>query len=220
MFLSIDYSNLPAPSLDDLTGELTKNIKSLRGTLYDYFNGLQDLSVRHIRFVGDPAERIKEDYLRILRYFRFHGRLATDSEHHEEGTLKAIAENSEGLRNIAGERIWVELKQILLYPSAPSLLRHMSLTGVCEACGLPSDLNLDELDNVWSRGILELSPNPAACLAAALNTQEEASKFELLFSDTCMSHSCEGKEASAYFSFVGSKSGKEVDLRVSKSGSY
>ncbi|BHF65255.1 CCA tRNA nucleotidyltransferase 1, mitochondrial [Sparganum proliferum] len=177
MFLSIDYGEHVGSTLDELNGELNKDIQSLRGTLYDYFNGLQDLSMRNICFVGDPAERIKEDYLRILRYFRFHGRLAPDSERHDEYTLKAISENSEGLRNVAGERIWMELKQILLYPSAPSLLRHMSLTGVCSACGLPSDLNLDELDRVWSRGILELSPNPAACLAATMNTQEEADTF-------------------------------------------
>ena len=42
----------------------------LKGTVYDYFNGIDDLNHRRIRFVGDPAERIREDYLRILRYFR------------------------------------------------------------------------------------------------------------------------------------------------------
>ena len=42
----------------------------LEGTVYDYFNGIDDLNHRRIRFVGDPAERIREDYLRILRYFR------------------------------------------------------------------------------------------------------------------------------------------------------
>ena len=42
----------------------------LEGTVYDYFNGIEDLEHRRIRFVGDPIERIREDYLRILRYFR------------------------------------------------------------------------------------------------------------------------------------------------------
>ena len=40
------------------------------GTIYDYFNGMSDLAERRIRFVGDAASRIQEDYLRILRYFR------------------------------------------------------------------------------------------------------------------------------------------------------
>lgn len=42
-----------------------------QGTLYDYFNGKEDLENRRIRFVGDPTERIQEDYLRIMRYFRY-----------------------------------------------------------------------------------------------------------------------------------------------------
>ena len=42
----------------------------LNGVVYDYFNGIDDLKNRRIRFVGDPNERIREDYLRILRYFR------------------------------------------------------------------------------------------------------------------------------------------------------
>ena len=41
------------------------------GTVYDYFNGLEDLAAKKIRFVGNAADRIVEDYLRILRYFRF-----------------------------------------------------------------------------------------------------------------------------------------------------
>lgn len=45
-------------------------ILGLDGTLYDYFNGREDLENREVRFVGDPEGRIQEDYLRILRYFR------------------------------------------------------------------------------------------------------------------------------------------------------
>ncbi len=42
----------------------------MEGTVYDYFNGIEDLKHRRIRFVGDAVQRIREDYLRILRYFR------------------------------------------------------------------------------------------------------------------------------------------------------
>jgi tRNA nucleotidyltransferase (CCA-adding enzyme) len=48
----------------------------------------------------------QEDYLRILRYFRFYGRLASDSLQHEADTIKAIAENVDGMARISGERIW------------------------------------------------------------------------------------------------------------------
>ena len=45
-------------------------IAGFDGTIYDYFNGTEDLTERRVRFVGDPTARIQEDYLRILRYFR------------------------------------------------------------------------------------------------------------------------------------------------------
>jgi tRNA nucleotidyltransferase (CCA-adding enzyme) len=58
--------------LDASRRDLTINalFLDLEGTVYDYFNGIDDLKYRRIRFVGDPIERIREDYLRILRYFR------------------------------------------------------------------------------------------------------------------------------------------------------
>ncbi|CAH2247064.1 CCA tRNA nucleotidyltransferase 1, mitochondrial [Pelobates cultripes] len=83
------------------------------GTLYDYFNGYEDLQKRCIRFVGDPAQRIQEDYLRILRYLRFYGRISEKPGIHTTATLDAIKENAPGLSGISGERIWVELKKIL-----------------------------------------------------------------------------------------------------------
>ena len=50
----------------------------LDGVLYDYFNGSDDLKSKTVKFVGDPVQRIQEDYLRILRYFRFYGRISED----------------------------------------------------------------------------------------------------------------------------------------------
>merc|ERR1719187_2239804 len=52
----------------------------LDGVLYDYFKGHEDLNQRSVRFVGVAEERIQEDYLRILRYFRFYGRISSESE--------------------------------------------------------------------------------------------------------------------------------------------
>lgn len=87
--------------------------KGLDGSVYDYFYGHDDLQKHRIAFVGDAAVRIQEDYLRILRYFRFYGRLAKESNKHESTTLEAIRKNVQGLGQISGERIWTELRQIL-----------------------------------------------------------------------------------------------------------
>ena len=98
----------------------------LDGKLYDYFDGRKDLLGERIAFVGSAVRRIQEDYLRILRYFRFYGRVVgvntdvNDSsvpKHrlkvHEEETINAIKSNSGGLSSISGERIWSEWKKIL-----------------------------------------------------------------------------------------------------------
>lgn len=82
MFIDVNFGDLGTNIVGD--GER----HSIRGKLYDFFNGYNDLEHRRIRFVGEPAERIKEDYLRILRYFRFHARLATDPDDHDETALR------------------------------------------------------------------------------------------------------------------------------------
>ncbi|KAK2717991.1 hypothetical protein QYM36_006689 [Artemia franciscana] len=85
----------------------------LDGNFVDYFGGYEDLKDRRIKFVGDPVQRIQEDFLRILRYYRFYGRFAHCENSHDLETIKAVQENAEGLEAISGERIWVELRKIL-----------------------------------------------------------------------------------------------------------
>ena len=84
----------------------------MEGNVIDYFDGAEDLSKKLIRFVGDPNERIREDYLRIFRYFRFYVRYGCHTKH-DSGTLDAIRSNCQGLQGISGERIWTEMKKIL-----------------------------------------------------------------------------------------------------------
>lgn len=93
--------------------------------MYDYFFGYEDLQNRRIAFVGDPDRRIKEDYLRIMRYFRFYGKIAEKPDHHDQTTLEIIKENAEGLQNVSGERIWIELKKMLQGNFAGELLQIM-----------------------------------------------------------------------------------------------
>ncbi|KAF5274113.1 hypothetical protein FQR65_LT04511 [Abscondita terminalis] len=121
------------------------------GCVYDYFHGYEDLQNHRIAFVGDAATRIQEDYLRILRYFRFYGRIAKVPNDHERKTLDAIRNNVQGLSKISGERIWVELKQILEGNYAGELTRTIVEMGIAPHIGLPSNPNIEELEIVWNR---------------------------------------------------------------------
>ncbi len=121
---------------DALRRDLTYNAMSMDidGNLYDYFDGMDDLQNKVSKFVGDPAERIKEDYLRILRYFRFQSRL--DNPKWDKETLKAIKMNSKGLAGISVERVWQEISKLLVGSSAYETLRYMETTGINKIIGL------------------------------------------------------------------------------------
>ncbi len=90
------------------------------GDVYDPFNGIADLSHGRVCFIGRPADRIAEDYLRILRYFRFHathGRPPADRD-----ALQACRNNVEHLSELSGERIRGEMMKILSAPNPGSIL--------------------------------------------------------------------------------------------------
>jgi poly(A) polymerase len=87
----------------------------LSGELFDYFGGLADLERRHIRFIGDPLQRIAEDHLRILRFFRFHARF--DAGEPDAAALDACAERANDLMALSRERIADELLKLLELPN-------------------------------------------------------------------------------------------------------
>ncbi|XP_054716084.1 CCA tRNA nucleotidyltransferase 1, mitochondrial-like [Uloborus diversus] len=144
----------------------------LDGTLYDYFNGKEDLEKRRVRFVGDPECRIREDYLRILRYFRFYGRIAQKPEDHEPKTLEAIRRNAEGLKSISGERLWMELKKILAGNYAKEIMLKMISLGIAPHIGLPAHPDVVEFACMCDRSH-SMKPHPVTRLAALLRTEEE-----------------------------------------------
>ncbi|XP_059053229.1 CCA tRNA nucleotidyltransferase 1, mitochondrial isoform X2 [Achroia grisella] len=137
------------------------------GSVYDYFFGYEDLQKRRVAFVGDPNVRVKEDYLRILRYFRFYGRIAESPDQHEDKTLQVLSDNVNGLQHISGERIWVELKKTLQGKFAGDLLKTMIKVGVAQYVGLPDNPNLEQLDTVLKRGE-HLNLHPMCYIAALL----------------------------------------------------
>lgn len=94
------------------------------GRIYDYCGGLDDLAVRKIRFVGDPEQRIREDTLRILRYFRFLAQIeGTESHAIDTPSLKACRLGAPLMLALSGERVWRELAKWLLASNpVPSLV--------------------------------------------------------------------------------------------------
>tara|TARA_B110000902_G_scaffold59756_1_gene70222 strand:+ start:2092 stop:5484 length:3393 start_codon:yes stop_codon:yes gene_type:complete len=123
--------------------DLTYNAMSMdiAGEIYDYHSGMDDLQDKVSRFVGDPAERMQEDYLRILRYFRFQARM--DSPAWDKDTLTAVADNAAGLKKISAERVWMEMEKILGGSNVANVLQSIDKTGVAGVIGLKvENLNL------------------------------------------------------------------------------
>jgi poly(A) polymerase len=98
------------------------------GTVIDLVGGLADLETRTIRFIGDAEARIREDYLRILRFFRFFARYGSGRPNAEG--LKACARLKDGLEKLSAERVWSELKKLLSAPDPSRALLWMRQAGV------------------------------------------------------------------------------------------
>ncbi|KAH8393803.1 hypothetical protein KR215_000179, partial [Drosophila sulfurigaster] len=148
------------------------------GTVYDYFYGYDDLQKRRIAFVGDADVRIKEDYLRILRYFRFYGRIVPVADTHDAVTLAVIKANAEGLARISGERIWAEFQKIVVGNFGCELVLEMYKCDLTAHCGLPAEPNLTEFKRLCSDlKHFEQPHYPILYLIGLLNSSEDAKKM-------------------------------------------
>ena len=121
------------------------------GTVHDYTGGLADLDKRRIRFIGDPAARITEDYLRILRFFRFHAHYGEGLPDH--AGLAACISARAGLATLSRERVRMELLKLLLGRHAVPVLAVMSECGLLISVlgGVPqlaSFSNLTKIEHV------------------------------------------------------------------------
>ena len=147
-----------------------------QGVIYDYVSGLADIAARRVRFIGDAASRISEDYLRILRFFRFHaqyGKGAPDPE----GVAACIAGRA-GLEQLSRERIRMELLELLLARHAMGSLAVMTESGLLDRLlgGVPllaSFSNMIKLELT-----LKLSPDCVRRLGAlGVSVTEEAGRL-------------------------------------------
>jgi len=91
----------------------------IEGRIFDPLNGVSDLQNGKIKFIGSPEKRIQEDYLRILRYFRFF--IQYSKTDYDQDTIQSINKNINGLNKISNERIFDELKKILSLKNVYSL---------------------------------------------------------------------------------------------------
>ena len=93
----------------------------------DYFGGLADLEAHRVRFIGDPRERIREDHLRILRYYRFQARFGSELDAEAE---EACAELAPTLKGLSRERVAMELFNLLALPDPARTVARMEARGV------------------------------------------------------------------------------------------
>lgn len=98
------------------------------GRLYDDVGGAEDIKNRVLRFIGGAEARIKEDYLRILRFFRFYAQFAQTRPDRE--AIKAVASLKGGLQQLSKERVWEEFKKLLALPNPAQSLLWMRVSGV------------------------------------------------------------------------------------------
>ncbi|TDL78158.1 CCA tRNA nucleotidyltransferase [Palleronia sediminis] len=121
---------------DAMRRDLTMNAlyAEADGTVVDPLGGWDDLVARRVRFVGDPHERIVEDYLRILRFFRFHAWFGAPGGGIDPEGLAASAELAEGLERIARERIGAEMLKLLSAPDPAPAVATMGQAGILMRC--------------------------------------------------------------------------------------
>jgi len=122
------------------------------GEVFDWFGGLDDLVARRVRFIGDPLQRIAEDHLRILRFFRFHARFGDTID---DAGLAACAARANDLMALSRERIAAELLKLLVAPSAVPVVTLMVEQGIFAAV-------LPEIDAAGAARMAVLAKHEAA----------------------------------------------------------
>lgn len=115
------------------------------GTLYDPAGGLGDLEAGRVRFIGSPRDRLEEDVLRLLRFFRFHAWYGKGGP--DKAAVAACRAFAPRLSGLSGERVWAELRRILAAPDPGDALRPMDEAGALGRV-VPGAAAFDRLDRV------------------------------------------------------------------------
>lgn len=152
--------------IDDLSRrDFTFNAMSMTfdGVLIDPFGGQEDLRNQIVRFVGDADARVKEDYLRILRWFRFQARFGKQGNI-DPVAWQAILDNYKGLKQISRERVWSELKKIIVHPYGSVLFREMQCIGMEQYISVNNNGSAPDMPD-FINTLLEWSHDPEVIMA-------------------------------------------------------
>ncbi len=140
------------------------------GTVVDPLGGMDDLRARRVRFIDDATQRIREDYLRILRYFRFHAWYGDADAGMDPDALSAIAQNIDGLDQLSRERVGTEMLKLLAATNpAPAVAAMRSCGGLGAVITGADDKALAPL--VHLQEIYSAAPD-TICRLAALGGQD------------------------------------------------
>jgi poly(A) polymerase/tRNA nucleotidyltransferase (CCA-adding enzyme) len=153
------------------------------GAVYDYFGGLDDLAAGRVRFVGEARQRIAEDYLRVLRFFRFQARYGAAEP--DLATAEALRDAVPKLSLLSAERVWSELKRILAVPDCLAAVGLMHALGVLEAV-LLHGVDMTALERLVESGappdpllrLVALYPGAVAMAERLRLSKAEASTLE------------------------------------------
>lgn len=134
------------------------------GSVHDYVGGLDDLAQRRVRFIGNAARRIEEDYLRILRFFRMHASFAEGEV--DRAALGACISGRSGLSSLSAERVQAEFRKLLVAPGAVGALQLMGDAGLLLILlgGVTYHASFEGM--VAVEGLLQAAPDPIRRLAA------------------------------------------------------
>ena len=141
------------------------------GALHDYFNGREDLEAGRVRFVGDPARRIAEDHLRILRFFRFFAWYGKGEP--DEAALAACKGAAHTIPSLSGERVQTEMLKLLTAENPVPAVRAMWSIGVL-AVLLPEGQRIERLESLVGIESLRAEADPVRRLAVLIDGSNDA----------------------------------------------
>ena len=142
------------------------------GSIVDPLGGIQDVLDRRVRFIEDADQRIREDYLRTLRFFRFSAWYGAIDQGFDPDALNAISSNLDGLETLSAERVGMEMVKLLNATDPAVAVAVMRQTGVLNVV-------LQGVDDTWLAPLIhveslwDLSPDPIRRLAALGGTGVE-----------------------------------------------